>query len=108
MPINTDPRYVGRAWITPTTPVVGGEWGTWTVTYEVGTYGYDERARLKISWRFASDWGTPQFTDPKGANYTTGVDEPGLPGRLIQRRNLRWVSARVVAMPAGRRAPKPL
>ncbi len=71
MPINTDPRYVGRAWITPATPVVAGEWGTWTVSYEVGAYGYDERARLKIAWRFASDWGTPQFTDPAGANYTT-------------------------------------
>jgi hypothetical protein len=71
MPINTDARYVGRAWITPATPVVAGEWGTWTVTYEVGAYGYDERARLKIAWRFASDWGTPQFTDPKAANYTT-------------------------------------
>jgi hypothetical protein len=71
MPINTDPRYVGRAWIAPATPVVAGQWGTWTVTYEVGAYGYDERARLKIAWRFASDWGTPQFADPKGANYTT-------------------------------------
>ena len=71
MPINTDPHFVGRAWVTPTTPVVAGAWGTWTVTYEVGAYGYDERARLKIAWRFASDWGTPQFSDPKGANYTT-------------------------------------
>jgi hypothetical protein len=71
MPINTDPRYVGRAWITPITPVVAGELGTWTLTYEVGAYGYDERARLKIAWRFASDWGTPQFGDPKAANYTT-------------------------------------
>jgi hypothetical protein len=71
MPINTDPRYIGRAWMTPTAPVVAGQWGTWTVTYEVGAYGYDERARLKIAWRFASDWGTPQFTEPKSANYTT-------------------------------------
>src|SRR5437763_1207382 len=71
MPINTDPHYVGRAWITPDTPVVAGAWDTWTVSYEVGAYGYDERARLKIAWRFASDWGTPQFTEPGGANYTT-------------------------------------
>src|SRR5437763_12042296 len=71
MPINTDPHYVGRAWITPDTPVVAGAWDTWTVSYEVGAYGYDERARLKIAWRFASDWGTPQFTDRAGANYTT-------------------------------------
>src|SRR6266568_699173 len=40
MPINADPRFIGRAWIT-------------------------------IASRFASDWGKPQFTDPKGAEYTT-------------------------------------
>jgi hypothetical protein len=51
--------------------VVAGQLGAWTVTYEVGAYGYDERARLKIAWRFASDWGTPQFKDPRGRNYTT-------------------------------------
>jgi hypothetical protein len=71
MPIKNDPRFVGRAWITPQAPVVAGQLGTWTVTYEVGAYGYDERARLKIAWRFASDWGTPQFKDPRGRNYTT-------------------------------------
>jgi hypothetical protein len=71
MPINTDPHFVGRAWITPDTPVVAGAFGTWTISYEVGAYGYDERARLKIASRFASDWGKPQFTDPRGPNYTT-------------------------------------
>jgi hypothetical protein len=71
MPINTDPRYVGRASITPDAPVVAGQVGTWTISYEVGTYGYDEFARLKIASRFASDWGAPQFTDPAAANYTT-------------------------------------
>jgi hypothetical protein len=71
MPIKSDPRHVGRAWITPDGPVVAGQLGTWTVTYEVGAYGYDERARLKIAWRFASDWGTPQFKDPRGRNHTT-------------------------------------
>ena len=71
MPINTDPRYIGRARIIPDGPVVAGECGTWTLVYEVGAYGYDERARLKIAWRFASDWGTPQFSEPARANYTT-------------------------------------
>jgi len=41
MPINTEPRYVGRAWITPAEPVVAGATGSWTITYEVGLYGYD-------------------------------------------------------------------
>jgi hypothetical protein len=71
MPIHADPHHVGRARIIPPDPVVAGEYGTWTLLYEVGAYGYDERARLKIAWRFASDWGTPQFTEPARANYTT-------------------------------------
>ena len=49
MPIRTDARHLGRAWITPDAPVVAGQLGTWTVSYEVGAYGYDERARLKIA-----------------------------------------------------------
>jgi hypothetical protein len=71
MPIKTDPHHVGRASITPAEPVVAGQLGTWTITYEVGAYGYDEFARLKIASRFASDWGAPQFTDPAAANYAT-------------------------------------
>ena len=51
MPIRTDAAHVGRAWITPDRPVVAGELGTWTITYEVGAYGYDERARIKIASR---------------------------------------------------------
>jgi hypothetical protein len=71
VPIRNDPHFVGRAWITPDGPVVAGQHGTWTITYEVGAYGYDERARLKIASRFASDWGRPQFADPRAADYTT-------------------------------------
>jgi hypothetical protein len=71
MPINTDPHFVGRAWITPDAPVVAGQVGSWTITYEVGAYGYDEFARLKIASRFASDWALPQFTDPAAPNYAT-------------------------------------
>jgi len=71
MPIKVDPRFVGRGWIAPDRSVVAGEYGTWTFTYEVGAYGYDERARLKIASRFASDWGRPQFTDARAPNYTT-------------------------------------
>ena len=71
MPIKTDPQYIGRASITPADPVVAGQLGSWTITYEVGAYGYDEFARLKIASRFASDWGPPQFTNPADTNYAT-------------------------------------
>src|SRR5262249_29140633 len=71
VPIRTEPHSIGRAWITPDGPVVAGSLGTWTITYEVGAYGYDERARIKIASRFASDWGRPQFSDPRGREYCT-------------------------------------
>ena len=67
------PAHIGRAWITPAEPVVAGALGTWTISYEVGAYGYDERARLKIASRFASDWGRPQFTDPSGRRILHGA-----------------------------------
>jgi len=62
--VNVAGRVVG------TGPVVGHV-GTWPITYEVGAYGYDEFARLKVASRFASDWGPPQFSDPAGANYAS-------------------------------------
>jgi hypothetical protein len=107
MPIRSDPHFVGRAWITPDTPVVAGQLGTWTVTYEVGAYGYDERARLKIAWRFASDWGTPQFTDPRGRNYTTVRLESACPTAVAEvafepRGQVRpWLKTLVVAVADG-------
>src|SRR5438128_244066 len=70
MPIKIDTRFVGRAWITPDTPVVAGAWGTWTFTYEVGVYGYDERARLKIASRVATARGRRQTDAERGASST--------------------------------------
>src|SRR5262245_13938121 len=111
MPVKADPHYVGRAWITPDTPVVAGQLGTWTVTYEVGAYGYDERARLKIAWRFASDWGTPQFKDPHARNYTTVRLETVCPTAVAdltveQRGQVRpWFKTLVVAVADGSLTP---
>jgi hypothetical protein len=87
MPIKTDPRHVGRASINPADPVVAGQLGSWTITYEVGAYGYDEFARLKIASRFASDWGPPQFADPVGPNYSTVRLESRCPTTVA---NLSW------------------
>jgi len=111
MPIKSTPRFVGRAWITPAAPVVAGQLGTWTVTYEVGAYGYDERARLKIAWRFASDWGTPQFKDPHGRNYTTVHLETACATAVAdlaveQRGQVRpWFKTLVVAVADGSLSP---
>lgn len=63
--------WVGSAELEPATPVVAGSWGTWVLTYRVGEYGLDDGGTLKVCWRFASDWGTPQFEDPPAPEYTT-------------------------------------
>jgi len=107
MPIRTDPRFIGRAVISPDGPVVAGALGTWTITYEVGAYGYDERARIKIASRFASDWGRPQFTDPRGREYCTVRLESRCPTAVASlafepRGQVRpWFKCLVVSVGAG-------
>ena len=61
----------GFATLEPTGPVVAGSLGTWRLTYTVGGYGLDDGSTLMISWRFATDWGRPQFDDPRAPDYAT-------------------------------------
>src|SRR3982751_3169327 len=61
----------GHATITPATPCEAGAFASLTLTYTAGYFGIDDTGSLKIVHRFASDMGRPQFTDPKGWNYTT-------------------------------------
>ncbi|ELY57029.1 DUF3604 domain-containing protein [Natronolimnohabitans innermongolicus] len=49
--------------------VTAGTYGTWTITYTVGQFGLDDGAKLKVSTNQTSDWGRPQFEDPRSANY---------------------------------------
>jgi hypothetical protein len=51
--------------------VVAGGYGTWIVTYTVGAYAMDVGGGLKIGTRRQSDFGTPQFDDPRAPNYVT-------------------------------------
>ena len=62
---------LGYATITPTTPVVAGEFGTWTITLTIGQYGMSSGGHMKIAWRWVSDWGVPQFDDPQAEGYST-------------------------------------
>ncbi|MGD9496645.1 MAG: DUF3604 domain-containing protein, partial [Armatimonadota bacterium] len=59
----------GWAELTPTDPVVAGSLGTWRVVYHVGAYGLDDGGTLMVSWRFATDWGRPQFDAPAAPDY---------------------------------------
>ncbi len=65
------PKMVGSATISPQGSFVAGSFQSFTLTYTAGFYGIDDSGSLKIVLRYASDQGSPQFTDPKGANYVT-------------------------------------
>jgi len=78
-----DASMVGWVELTPQDPVVAGSVGSFQLTYHVGEYGIDDGGTVKISVRFASDWGKPQFDDPTGLNYTTVCTDG--PGRLQAR-----------------------
>ncbi|MCB1463643.1 MAG: DUF3604 domain-containing protein [Nitratireductor sp.] len=65
------PEMVGSATISPQGAFVAGSFQSFTLTYTAGFYGIDDSGSLKIVMRYASDQGTPQFTDPAGANYVT-------------------------------------
>lgn len=66
---------LGRAVIEPSKPVVAGSFATLTFTYTAG-HPIDDTGFVKIVFRFASDFGTPQFHAPKLPDYcrvhTTG------------------------------------
>jgi len=66
---------LGRAEIHPHTPLVAGSYTTLTYTYTAG-HPIDDTGYLKIVFRFAGDFGRPQFADPSAPNYcrvrTTG------------------------------------
>jgi len=54
-------------------PVIAGTYGTWTLTYTVGTLGIDSGGQIKIARRLVSDWGNPQFDDPQTEGYSSVV-----------------------------------
>jgi len=62
---------MGRATIDPQGEFEAGSFQSLTLTYTAGYFGIDDTGSIKIVHRFASDMGRPQFTDPKGWNYTT-------------------------------------
>jgi hypothetical protein len=62
---------LGSVTVTPSDDIVVGSYGTYTITYTVGAYGLDVGGGLKIGTRRMSDWGTPQFDDPRALNYVT-------------------------------------
>ena len=68
-------KLYGSATLHPTTDVVAGSYGTWTVTYTAGEKGVAPGGTIRIYTDADSDRATPQVDDPAGADYLT-VDAP--------------------------------
>ena len=51
--------------------IFAGEFTTIKLVYTAGYYGIDDTGSIKLSYRFASDMGQPQFSNPRLPNYST-------------------------------------
>ncbi|RTL55242.1 MAG: DUF3604 domain-containing protein [Bradyrhizobiaceae bacterium] len=59
----------GSVFIDNTGPFAAGSFQRFTLTYVAGRYGIDDSGCIKVCYRFASDMGRPQFTDPGAPNW---------------------------------------
>jgi hypothetical protein len=66
-----DPALSGSVTIAPAGPFVAGSMQTIALTYRAGRYGIDDTGTLRVCFRFATDQGQPQTTDPAAANYVS-------------------------------------
>jgi hypothetical protein len=65
------------------------------LVYRVGASGLADSGRLKVTFKFYSDWGDPQTSDPRGANYVTARVRlrPTFPGEseaTVQRLDVKF------------------
>ena len=51
--------------------IFAGEFTTIKLVYSAGYYGIDDTGSIKLSYRFASDMGQPQFSNPILPNFST-------------------------------------
>jgi hypothetical protein len=68
---NYRPDLMGTAKLVPTGAFEAGSMQSFTLVYTAGTFGVDDTGSIKIGFRFATDFGPVQFTDPKASGYTT-------------------------------------
>ena len=68
----------GTARIDPSDDVVAGSFGTWRLTYEAGSKGVAVGGCLRVRTDSDTDWGVPQFLDPRAAEYATVTAPDGV------------------------------
>ena len=85
------PDLMGHAALAPSGRFEAGSLQSFTLTYTAGAFGIDDTGSIKIGFRFATDFGPVQFSDPKGAGYTTVEASNGavLDAKWEFKRNIR-------------------
>ena len=85
------PDLMGTATLTPSGRFEAGSMQSFTLVYTAGAFGVDDTGSIKIGFRFATDFGPVQFTDPKGQGYTTVEASNGatLEAKWEFKRNIR-------------------
>ncbi len=85
------PDLMGHATLIPSGRFEAGSMQSFTLVYTAGAFGVDDTGSIKIGFRFATDFGPVQFTDPKGPGYTTVEASNGavLDAKWEFKRNIR-------------------
>lgn len=85
------PDLMGSAVLTPSGRFEAGSMQSFTLVYTAGTFGVDDTGSIKIGFRFATDFGPVQFTEPKAPGYTTVEASNGatLEAKWEFKRNIR-------------------
>jgi hypothetical protein len=85
------PDLMGHASLEPSGCFEAGSWQSFTLTYTAGRFGVDDTGSIKIGFRFATDFGPVQFTDPAGPGFTTVEASNGatLEAKWEFKRNIR-------------------
>ena len=85
-----------------------GSFQSFELTFTAGRFGMDDTGSIRIVHRFASDMGTPQFSDPGAPNYVTATASNGARLELSYnpRLNMRpWGKTITVAVGRGFLSP---
>jgi Protein of unknown function (DUF3604) len=85
-----------------------GSFQSFELSFTAGRFGMDDTGSIRIVHRFASDMGTPQFSDPAAPNYVTATASNGASLELSYspRLNMRpWGKTLTIAVGRGFLSP---
>lgn len=99
---------VGTVALSPQGAFECGSYQTFRLVFTAGRFGVDDTGGLRVVFRFPSDMGTPQFTDPGKPNHVSAEASNGAVLRLTwdPRLNMRpWGKTITVTVVKGCMAP---